>query len=97
MWLRDALPHQITQEGENKPYARVMIFGYESSLSQSQSMQNLEDIATSFRSALLELTSAAAPKPIMFIAHSLGGLIVKQVRLSRFVDAWFSILTSCRP
>jgi hypothetical protein len=79
MWLRDALPHHITREGDQKPCARVMIYGYESSLPQSQSTQNLEDLATSFHSSLLGLISAANPNPIIFIAHSLGGLILKQV------------------
>ncbi len=78
MWLRDALPHNITQEGDQKPCARVMIYGYESSLPQSQSIQNIEDLATSFHNSLLALISAANPRPIIFIAHSLGGLIVKQ-------------------
>ena len=80
MWLRDTLPHDITTEVDGKPYARVMIFGYESSLPQSKSMQNLEDLATSFRSSLLELVSTSTLRPIIFVAHSLGGLIVKQVR-----------------
>jgi len=79
MWLRDALPHHITQEGDQKPCARVMIYGYESSLPQSQSTQNLEDLATFFHNSLLDLISAANPKPIIFIAYSLGGLILKQV------------------
>jgi len=78
MWLRDALPHHIIQD-DNKPYARVMVYGYQSSLPRSQSIQNLEDLATSFHTDLLGLVSTTASKPIIFIAHSLGGLIVKQV------------------
>jgi hypothetical protein len=79
MWLRDALPHHITPEGDQKPCARVMIYGYESGLPQSQSTQNLEDLATSLHNSILDLVSAPNPKPIIFIAHSLGGLILKQV------------------
>jgi surfactin synthase thioesterase subunit len=79
MWLRDALPHHITREADQKPYARVMVYGYESGLSQSRSIQNLEDLATSLHTNLLELVSATTSRPIVFIAHSLGGLIVKQV------------------
>lgn len=79
MWLRDALPHHITQERDQKPCARVMIYGYESSLPQSPSAQNLEDLATSFYNSILDLASDPRPKPIIFIAHSLGGLVLKQV------------------
>lgn len=79
MWLRDALPHHIIREADSKPYARVMVYGYQSSLPQSQSIQNFEDLATSLHTDLLELVSATTPRPIIFIAHSLGGLIVKQV------------------
>ncbi|TPX14029.1 uncharacterized protein E0L32_000423 [Thyridium curvatum] len=81
MWLRDALPHHIDQ-GDSKPCTRVIIYGYKSSLPQSQSFQNLQDLATSFRASLLQLVSAATPKPIIFIAHSLGGLIVKQTLIA---------------
>lgn len=78
MWLRDSLPYDITQEETGNPMARVMIYGYESKLAQSKSIQNLEDLATSFHNSLLALASAPI-RPIILIAHSLGGLIVKQV------------------
>ncbi|RFU77499.1 nacht and ankyrin domain containing [Trichoderma arundinaceum] len=76
MWLRDALQNNIT-EGDSKPIARVMVYGYDSSLPQSNSFQNLEDLGPAFHSHLRRL--AATFQPIIFIAHSLGGLIVKQV------------------
>lgn len=41
-------------------------------------MQGLEDLALSFNTSLLALTGASI-KPILIIAHSLGGLVVKQV------------------
>ncbi|KAJ9129772.1 hypothetical protein NKR23_g12464, partial [Pleurostoma richardsiae] len=71
-------PYHITGEGDTIPIARVMVYGYESSLPQGQSFQNLEDLGTSFHSHLLRLAVAGAFRPIIFIAHSLGGLIVKQ-------------------
>ncbi|KAH7305022.1 hypothetical protein B0I35DRAFT_382185, partial [Stachybotrys elegans] len=79
MWLRDALPYDITDEREDTPLARVMTYGYESSLQHSRSFQSLEDLATSFHASLLALLSNATTRPIIFIAHSLGGLILKQV------------------
>jgi hypothetical protein len=80
MWLRDALPRDITREDADTPIARVMLYGYSSSLSQRDNFQNLEDLATSFHTSLRSLVVEETYRPIVFIAHSLGGLIVKQVR-----------------
>ncbi|RMZ79078.1 hypothetical protein DV737_g3580, partial [Chaetothyriales sp. CBS 132003] len=82
MWLRDALPYHIIGEGDCRPIARVMVYGYESSLPQSNSFQNLEDLGTAFHSSLQGLAIAGLFRPIIFIAHSLGGLIVKQLLIS---------------
>ncbi|KFA66966.1 hypothetical protein S40285_09524, partial [Stachybotrys chlorohalonatus IBT 40285] len=82
MWLRDVLPDHITQEGDNQPCARIMIFGYHSTVAQSQSFQNLDTLASSFYGSLLDLISARTSRPVIFIAHSLGGLIVKQVLIN---------------
>ncbi|KAK0729438.1 hypothetical protein B0H67DRAFT_476537 [Lasiosphaeris hirsuta] len=82
MWLRDALPYDLIGENTNRPMARVMIYGYESTVAQSRSIQNLEDLATSFHSSLLALASAPIIKPVILLAHSLGGLIVKQTLIA---------------
>ncbi|KAH8891942.1 hypothetical protein GQ53DRAFT_647556, partial [Thozetella sp. PMI_491] len=79
MWLRDALPYDIKGEGHNNPPARVIVYGYESNLEQRDSFQSIEDLGTAFRSSLLRLVGAGTIRPIIFIAHSLGGLVVKQV------------------
>lgn len=79
MWLRDALPYHITGEEDDRPILRVMIYGYSSNLFQSDSFQNLEDLGTAFYPYLRKLAIAGAFKPIVFIAHSLGGLVLKQV------------------
>lgn len=82
MWIRDALPYDFTVgNNEIRGIGRVMIYGYNSAV-EGWSFQNLEDLATSFHHSLLALTSITSGttvKPVIFIAHSLGGLILKQV------------------
>ncbi|KAK1962446.1 hypothetical protein LY78DRAFT_249507 [Colletotrichum sublineola] len=77
MWLVDddtAFPSNV----------RVLLYGYDTSLFGSESFQNIADIgerlATSVRSVRASSTSSTKsdPRPIVFIAHSLGGLVVKE-------------------
>ncbi|KAH8880966.1 hypothetical protein GQ53DRAFT_799429 [Thozetella sp. PMI_491] len=84
MWIRDALPHDLGGTGGNgsNPLARIMVYGYESHLPQSNSFQSLEDLGSSFHNSLLALATSATLRPIIFVAHSLGGLIVKQMLIS---------------
>ena len=82
MWLRDSLPYDLTCDDtnfNNSLAARVMIYGYESKVADSDCYEDLNDLATAFYSSLLALTHTSNPKPIILLAHSLGGLIVKQV------------------
>ncbi|PTB77013.1 hypothetical protein M440DRAFT_1438697 [Trichoderma longibrachiatum ATCC 18648] len=81
MWLRDSLPFAMSDEN-GKHTARVMIYGYESSLPNSDSFQNLEDLGTALHFTLRMLAVDGTFKPIVFIAHSLGGLVVKQLLIS---------------
>lgn len=75
MWLRDALPHDL-------PGARVLIYGYDTRLAESNSFQNLEDVALTFRASLrVALGSRPPDRPLIFIAHSLGGLVLKQAMI----------------
>ena len=72
MWLRDCLPHQL-------PGARVLIYGYDTKLAGSQSFQNIADLASKFRASLkVALGSNEHNRPLIFVAHSLGGLILKR-------------------
>lgn len=77
MWLCDSLPRDL-------PGARVMIYGYDSQLQGSNSFQDIESLASSFREMLQALQTKALtdaiPRtvPLILIAHSLGGIIVKE-------------------
>ena len=78
MWLRDALSQYL-------PKARVLIYGYDSKLAGSQSFQNLSDVGARFRASLkVALGSIPRERPLIFVAHSLGGLVLKEAMVQMF-------------
>jgi hypothetical protein len=73
LWLRDFLPLTV-------PTARVWSYGYDSEvLSQSVNEIDLEARSLLDRIQGAREDSGTLQKPIIFIAHSLGGIIVKKV------------------
>ncbi|KAI1801665.1 hypothetical protein F4811DRAFT_451374 [Daldinia bambusicola] len=73
LWLEDFLPEAI-------PNARIMTFGYDSSLLLSNSKGRIEDFARDLLNRLWVTRHGqeASKRPIVFIAHSLGGIVVKK-------------------
>ena len=85
MWLRDALPQYL-------PNARIFIYGYDSKLAGSHSFQNLSDLASRFRASLrVALGSVSRDRPLIFIAHSLGGLVRKNGRSISQSQLWLRL------
>ncbi|KAG9053227.1 hypothetical protein FS842_008484 [Serendipita sp. 407] len=74
MWLKDLLPNDI-------PNARILTYGYDAdtrSFSQT-STQTIFRHAEAFAEDLSRLRRTTDPKrPIIFLAHSLGGIILKK-------------------
>ncbi|KAL7920620.1 hypothetical protein ACQKWADRAFT_298002 [Trichoderma austrokoningii] len=72
MWIRDELPRSL-------PGVRAVLYGYDSRLIGSNSFQSISDIAVSLiwnlKSGGWNLPSS---KPIIFLAHSLGGIVLKE-------------------
>lgn len=87
MWLRDSLPKRLE-------IARIMVYGYKLDVANSTSSQTITDLAFDFRKTILPL--AGTRRPTIIIAHSLGGLVVKQVR-SSISQIFSGELTSYRP
>ena len=74
MWLRDALPSDLKG-------AQIWTYGYDTKLVNSTSFQDLEALASTFRRTLISLTTSMGRKvvPMVFVGHSLGGLVLKEV------------------
>ncbi|PQE26720.1 ankyrin repeat-containing protein [Rutstroemia sp. NJR-2017a BVV2] len=76
MWLRDFLPKDI-------PKTRILLYGYPSTVDGGQSIEKVEDIASTFlnRLTMFRRGTSTRERPIIFIGQSLGGLIVQEALL----------------
>jgi len=72
-WLRDFLPGDI----EN---ARVMVYGYNSAVAFSKSTAGVEEFARDLleRLNIVRQGNNCNDRPVIFICHSMGGLVVKK-------------------
>ncbi|PWY70858.1 lipa and NB-ARC domain protein [Aspergillus sclerotioniger CBS 115572] len=83
-WPRDYLPQDI-------PQARIFVYGYNSTITNPQSMStaSVKDHANTLLN-LLDLERSpqlnVRPPKIIFIGHSLGGLVIKQALLNAHED-----------
>ncbi|KAI1140104.1 hypothetical protein F5Y05DRAFT_306974 [Hypoxylon sp. FL0543] len=76
MWIRDTLPKSL-------PHIRPILYGYDTTLFGSQSFQNIFDLALGLISQLKANGWASSTcKPLAFLAHSLGGIVLKQAIVS---------------
>ena len=73
MWLKDFLPRKFEQ-------SKIMTFGYNSKI-RSNSVAGIQDVASALLQSLyLERNEdeTSLGRPIVFICHSLGGIVVKR-------------------
>lgn len=71
MWIRDELPHRL-------PGVRFLAYGYNTTLFGSTSFQVIPDLAISLVQTMKAIGwSAPSAKPVLFLAHSLGGVVLK--------------------
>ncbi|KAM3524619.1 hypothetical protein MY4038_007640 [Beauveria bassiana] len=73
VWLRDFLPKDV-------PNIRVLLYGYDTSLQGSLSNQSMEDLGRGFLEKIIAFRAndGTEHRPIVFIGHSLGGLLIKE-------------------
>ncbi|VUC31189.1 unnamed protein product [Clonostachys rosea] len=72
MWIRDSFPARL-------PGVRFILYGYDSRLAGSKSFQVIPDLALSLINQLRAgAWGSQSSKSLLFLAHSLGGVILKQ-------------------
>ena len=72
MRLRDDLPKDL-------PGSHIMIWGYESTIPKSKDTKSIQDISRQLRHDLSQISKSIRSRPFIFVAHSLGGLVLKKV------------------
>ncbi|RDW58735.1 hypothetical protein BP6252_13211 [Coleophoma cylindrospora] len=79
MWLRDDLAKKM-------PKVRVWLYGYGTSLSDNSTIEDVDTFADTLTHLLRTFRGRGddleRAKPLIFIAHSLGGLVFKQAVVS---------------
>ncbi|KAF4334524.1 hypothetical protein FBEOM_11641 [Fusarium beomiforme] len=85
MWLEDSLPAHLRAAWESSKagcVARVLLYGYDARVESSISFQSIHDLAENLRGSLKAIRPDTIKKrPLIFIGHSLGGLIIKELLL----------------
>jgi len=75
MWIRDEIPGSI-------PGARAILYGYDASLTDSDSFQSIRDIARGlFEQLRATGWQRVAAASLAFLAHSLGGIVLMDALL----------------
>ncbi|KAK4861847.1 hypothetical protein LT330_003882 [Penicillium expansum] len=91
-WPRDFLAEDI-------PYARVFVYGYNSNITHPQTMStaSIKDHANTLLN-LLDMERGpqmgSIPPKVIFVGHSLGGLVIKQALLNAKEDPKYTSIRS---
>lgn len=73
-WIADLLPSEL-------PHSRVFSYGYDSNFVRSSSVAGIPEFAMNLLAwlKLKRSTEREKQRPLLFICHSLGGIITKKV------------------
>ncbi|SLM33335.1 P-loop containing nucleoside triphosphate hydrolase [Lasallia pustulata] len=88
LWLRDFLPPQL-------PSARVLLFGYNANVAFETSQAGVREQAINLLNRLASKREQAEARPIVFVAHSLGGILFQRAFFeATLLDSFLSIRVS---
>ncbi|KAI0846312.1 hypothetical protein F5Y00DRAFT_244189 [Daldinia vernicosa] len=82
LWLRDFLPKRV-------PSARVLLFGYNSNVAFQTAAAGVREQAENLLNQLEAARVMDPDRPLMFICHSLGGIIVKRALVHSKTDTTY--------
>ncbi|KAL8722191.1 MAG: hypothetical protein Q9225_001287 [Loekoesia sp. 1 TL-2023] len=75
-WLKDFLPRSIGNDG-----ARIFTFGYDASVTFTKSKSDIDDFARDLLNRVArQRRGKLSTRPLVFICHSMGGIVLKKVR-----------------
>lgn len=79
LWLKDFLPLKL-------PSARVLLFGYNANVAFETSTAGVREQAINLLNRIASKREDAEERPIVFIAHGLGGIVVKRALVEAKLD-----------
>jgi len=85
MWLKDFLPEQL-------PQARILLFGYNANAVFNSFTAGVTENAGSLLNWLKLRRGDCQTRPIIFIAHGLGGIIVKKALIDAQANVGYESL-----
>jgi triacylglycerol esterase/lipase EstA (alpha/beta hydrolase family) len=68
------------------PNARILLFGYNSNVAFETSIAGVREQASNLLNRLASKREDAEERPIIFVAHSLGGIVVKRALVEAKLD-----------
>ena len=78
-WLQRELPQFFEQQQDKNVHPRVMTFGYNANLWINATVDGLQAPINALINSLNLLRGRDPMRPLLFVGHSLGGIVVKQV------------------
>ncbi|MCJ1383288.1 hypothetical protein MMC17_006401 [Xylographa soralifera] len=79
LWLRDFLPQSL-------PNARILLFGYNANVAIETSIAGVREQAINLLNRIASKREDAEDRPIIFVTHSLGSIVVKRALVEAKLD-----------